>query len=84
MSDDNDNQMENLMNWKMFVDKKTDLCYIQNIADEWWEWSDYYDEWQAVFCEEPNHDFVEVKEFIAEEDAFTWYPPSWIVEGVDK
>jgi hypothetical protein len=68
--------MENLMNWKMLVDKKTDLCYIQNTADEWWEWSDDYDEWQAVFCE-GSHDFVEIKEFIAEEDAFTWYPPSW-------
>lgn len=70
--------MENLINWKMFVDKKTDLCYIQNIADEWWEWSDHYDEWQAVHCEESNHDFVEIKEFIAEDDAYTWYPPSWI------
>jgi len=29
--------MENLINWKMFVDKKTDLCYIQNIADEWFK-----------------------------------------------
>ena len=27
--------MENLINWKMFVDKKTGLYYIQNIADEW-------------------------------------------------
>jgi hypothetical protein len=76
------NKMENLINWKMFVDKKTDLCYIQNIADEWWEWSDDYDEWQAVHCEESNHDFVEIKEFIAEDDAYTWYPPSWI--EIDK
>jgi hypothetical protein len=70
----------------MFVDKKTGLCYIQNIADEWWEWSDHYDEWQAVMIPPSDkNNFVEIKEFIAEEDAFTWYPPSWIPdEGVDK
>lgn len=71
-------EFKNMINWKMFVDKKTDLCYIKNIANEWWEWSDSYDEWQAVSCEESNHDFVEIKEFIAEEDAHGWYPPSWI------
>lgn len=71
-------EFKNMINWKMFVDKKTDLCYIKNIANEWWEWSDPYDEWQAVSCEESNHDFVEIKEFIAEEDAHGWYPPSWI------
>ena len=79
--------MENLMNWKMFVDKKTGLCYIQNIADEWWGWSDHYDEWQEVFWRLPSdkNNLVEIKEFTAEEDAFTWYPPSWIPdEGVDK
>jgi hypothetical protein len=84
--------MENLMNWKMFVDKKTGLCYIQNIADEWWEWSDHYDEWQEVLPRDwfkgdslEKEGLVEIKEFIAEEDAFTWYPPSWIPdEGVDK
>lgn len=69
---------ENLINWKMFVDKKTDLYYIKNMEDEWWEWSEHYDEWQAVYCEESNHDFVEIEEFIAGDDAHNRYPPSWI------
>ena len=74
----------NLINWKMYVDKETDLCYVRNIADEWWEWSDEYEEWLAVFHDNNQH-LIEIKEFLEDEDVPSWYPPSWIIdERVDK
>jgi hypothetical protein len=40
---------------------------------------------RGIVSKKRKEGLVEIKEFIAEEDAFTWYPPSWIPdEGVDK